>query len=191
MQGTVNLKSVVKSRPLNSPYRDSDYPSKFMPFYLYGTDREMHITHVLVKSPNICLSAGNVKFETSLPSAVTNLLKEGLILGLTDNPENSMQPFPTKNKNLGDKFFFSPNKKFNVRVWKDPKGASAAGPGLVDGLGDDYIYEGQMTLGENVFVDAEGPNEDKHFEKKPVSDSWQKKLDEIGSMLDGTHVHNH
>ncbi|KAJ4197010.1 hypothetical protein NW767_009253 [Fusarium falciforme] len=190
MQGTVSFKSVVKSRPLNSPYRDPDYPSEFMPFYLYGTEKEMHITHVLVKSPNICLSAGNVKFESSLDPSVSRLLGEGLILGLTEKPENSMQPFATKNKNLGDKFFFSPNKEFAVKIWKDPKGTSAAGPGLLSGLGEP-IYDGLMTLGENVFVDVEGPNEDKHYEKKPVSDSWQKKLDEIGSMLDGTHVHNH
>ncbi|KAM0437881.1 hypothetical protein ACHAPT_002246 [Fusarium lateritium] len=192
-EGTVHLKSVVKSRPLNSPYRDSEYSSEFMPFYLYGTEKEVHISHMLVKAPNICLSASNVKFQPSLseishPKTISELLAGGLILGLSEIPEDSMQPFVEKNKDLADKFFFDHNKKFSVKIWADPKAAGDAGPNLLKGLGDP-LYDGEITLGENVFVDVEGPNEDKHHDTKPASDTWQRKLDEIGSMLDGSHIH--
>ncbi|KAM5346129.1 hypothetical protein ACJ41O_009134 [Fusarium nematophilum] len=192
MEGTMHLKSVVKSRPLNSAHRDSEYPSEFMPFYLYGTQQETHISHMLVKAPNISLSASNVKFEPSLseisyPKPISGLLAGGLILGLSEIPEDSMQPFAEKNKDIPEDFFFSHHKKFNAKVWEDPKGAGEVGPGLLKGLGDP-LYDGEVTLGENVFVDVEGPNEDKHKDTKPASDSWQRKLDEIGSMLDGTHI---
>jgi hypothetical protein len=33
---TVEMKRVVKSRPLNSQYLDPTYPSNSTPFYLYG-----------------------------------------------------------------------------------------------------------------------------------------------------------
>lgn len=186
-KGVITMKSMIKSRPLNSIHRDIEYPDKFMPFYLYGSNHEVHITHTLVKSPNIALSANNVTFEPPLSSSVTSLLSQGLILGLSEIPEASMQPFAERNDDLAENFFFSPGKTFKVVVWKDPKDPDAEGPGLLDGL-EDALYEGDMTLGENVFVDAEGPNQDKLKDVKIESDSWQRKLDEIGSMLDGTHT---
>jgi hypothetical protein len=185
-EGTITLKSMIKSRPLNSIHRDTRYPDEFMPFYLYGSDQEMHISHMLVKSPNITLAASNVKFATSLPTAVTQLLPKGLILGLSEIPEASMQPFAERNKDLAENFFFHKGEPFKVKIWKDLKEPDAEGPGLLANLGKP-LYEGEMTLGENVFVDSEGPNEDELKEKKIESDSWQKKLDEVGSMFDGTH----
>jgi hypothetical protein len=187
-QGVITLKSAIKSRPLNSINRDIEYPDKFMPFYLYGSEDELHITHTLVKSPNISLSASNVTFEPPIPSSVTsNLLTDGLILGLVQIPEASVQPFAQQNKDLEEDFFFSSGKKFKVSIWEDPKSYDQAGPGLLKDLDDD-LYEGVMTLGENVFVDAEGPNEDQLKDIKVESDAWQRKLDEIGSVLDGTHT---
>ncbi|KAJ3544388.1 hypothetical protein NM208_g272 [Fusarium decemcellulare] len=189
--GNVTLKSVVKSRPLNSINRDNAYPDKFMPFYLYGTEREVHISHMLTKAPNVSLSASNVKFEPRLPDKVLKHLGEGLILGLSEIPEASMQPFVERNQDLPEEFFFAQKKRFAVEVWEDPncdkKDQKRNGPKLLEKLGDS-LYEGEITLGDNVFVDVEGPNKDKHKDKKVESDSWQKKLDEIGSMLDGTHT---
>ncbi|KAK7420377.1 hypothetical protein QQX98_002800 [Neonectria punicea] len=184
--GAVALKSVVKSRPLNSAHRDSEYPSDFMPFYLYGTEEETHISHMLVKAPNISLSANNLKFTPDLPEATLPLLAEGLILGISEIPEIAVQPFPPKNENLPKDFFFSKGRKFQAKIWKDPKSPKEDGPGLLEGLGDP-LYTGEMTLGENVLVDVEGPNKDEFQDKPPVSDSWQEELNKIGSMLDGTY----
>jgi hypothetical protein len=164
-----------------------------MPFYLYGNEKEIHCSHMLVKSPNISLAANNITFKPSLSTeinhrqSVAELLAEGMILGLSEIPEDSMQPFPERNQDLAEEFFFRQGQKFKVKIWKDPKDAAARGPGLLKDLGR-HLYEGEMTLGENVFVDAEGPNEDKLKDRKIESDSWQRKLDEVGSLLDGTHV---
>ncbi|KAJ4254500.1 hypothetical protein NW762_010099 [Fusarium torreyae] len=219
-KGTITFKAVVKDRPLNSINRDMEYPEEFMPFYLYGTEKEMHISHMLIKSPNIALSASNVEFEPSLSDIDADDLARGLILGLSEIPEVSVQPFAEKNRDLSEQFFFRqyheelpektleenhvngqdkdqqdheknkvvPRKEgeFGVKIWKDPKDATAAGPGLLKGLGEP-LYNGTMFIRGNVFVDAEGPNEDKLKDKKIESDSWQKKLDEIGKVLDGTH----
>ncbi|KAF9780384.1 hypothetical protein IL306_000267 [Fusarium sp. DS 682] len=191
--GKITLNSVVKSRPLNSTNRELDYPAEFMPFYLYGNETEIHCSHMLVTAPNISLAANNITFDPPLSSEINHrqtaseLLAEGLILGLTEIPEASMQPFAERNQDLAEEFFFRQGQTFMVKIWKDPKDASAHGPGLLKDLGR-HLYEGKMTLGENVFVDAEGPNEDKLKERKVESDSWQRKLDEVGSLLDGTHV---
>jgi len=186
-KGMVKLKSLVKSRPLNSIHRDIEYPDKFMPFYLYGSDHEAHITHALVKSPNISLSASSITFNPALPAPVTSILPQGLILGLVEIPEASVQPFPERNTDLSENFLFAPEKKFKVAIYKDPKESAAEGPGLLKDLGT-ALYEGEMTLGENTFVDAEGPNEDKLKDIKVESDDWQRKLDEIGAVLDGSHI---
>ncbi|KAM0351849.1 hypothetical protein ACHAPU_002362 [Fusarium lateritium] len=164
-----------------------------MPFYLYGNEQEIHCSHILVKSPNIALAASNVKFTPSLASKIdhrqplADVLAEGLILGLSEIPEDSVQPFAERNQDLAEEFFFRQGQTFKVKIWKDPRDPAAEGPGLLEDLGK-HLYEGEMTLGENVFVDVEGPNEDKLKDVKIESDSWQKKLDEIGSMLDGTHT---
>ena len=186
--GTVGFKSIVKSRPLNSCYRDTKYPAQFMPFYLYGNKQELFIDHMLVTAPNIYLSASDIKFSPDLTEKALSLLEDGLILGLTEIPEAALQPFPGKNADLPKSFFFSAGKEFEVKVWKDPRGAVDAGPGLLDDLEkEDPVYTGKMTRGKNVLVDVEGPNKDDFAEKPVESDSWQKKLDEIGSMLDGTY----
>ncbi|KAI6764322.1 hypothetical protein HG530_008111 [Fusarium avenaceum] len=192
--GSVTLNSVVKSRPLNSMHRELEYPDEFMPFYLYGNEQEIHCSHMLVAAPNIALAANNVTFKPDLSSeintrqSVSELLTEGLILGLSERPEASMQPFAEKNEDLAEEFFWRQNQSFAVKIWKDPKAADARGPDLLEKLGKP-LYEGEMTLGENVFVDAEGLNEDKQKEIKVEEDSWQRKLDEVGRILDGTHAH--
>ncbi|KPM44453.1 hypothetical protein AK830_g2118 [Neonectria ditissima] len=186
LSGAVLLKSVVKSRPLNSAHRDDEYPADFMPFYLYGTQQDTHISHMLVKAPNIALCASNLTFTPDLPEESAPLLAEGLVLGLSEVPENAMQPFLEKNDNLPAGFFFGKGKQFQVKVWKDPKSPGEEGLGLLEDLGDP-LYTGEVTLGGHVLVDAEGLNRDEFLDKPPVSDSWQKELDKIGSMLDGTY----
>jgi len=184
----MTLTSVVVSRPLNSVNRDSDYPAEFMPFYLYGTEQGLHISHMLVRSPNIALSASNVKFSPDLPQAVCSPINPtGFILGLSEVPEVSMQPFPTENSLLPNPFFFRAGKTFQVKVWKDPYGPWSAGPGLLNGLGTP-LYTGTMTLGEHVAVDAKEPNKDLFSPDPPDIPSWQKQLDEIGAVLNGSYV---
>ncbi|KAF4156924.1 hypothetical protein CNMCM6069_006220 [Aspergillus lentulus] len=130
----VTITRVVKSRPLNSIYRDLEYPSKFMPFYLYGTKEEMHITHMLLKAPNAALSASNVTFAQELGEDAYTELASGLIVTLSKFPEASMQPFltdtelrdPESKYILPEEFPFKSQGEFEVEVWKDPNEPEAA-----------------------------------------------------------------
>lgn len=180
--GTVQLSDVVKSRPLNYGNRDENYPEKYMPFYLYGTKQEWHISHALLRAPNIALSASISAFEPALSNVSEEDLKTGLILTLPNQRESTMHPFPVKNVNIPSSFFFKTQKKLKVQIFKDPKTSSAEGPGLLDGLGDP-IYAGNMTL-KVVDVDAEGPNEEPIETTSTVDTSkWQEELNQIGNVL--------
>ncbi|KAH9057614.1 pyridoxal phosphate-dependent transferase [Lactarius vividus] len=144
-EGRIEKISVLKYRPLSSHYLDPTYPSK-MPFYLYGTAREMHIDHVLLRAPNSQLSAGEVIVEL-LPvegdrSAFVAGLKGGLIAVADAIPEFLMQPLSANSL----KSFFHPRAKLAVSIYHDR-------PGLCDQLGDP-ITRGTITLTDNTFTDA-------------------------------------
>ncbi|KAF5492470.1 putative L-tyrosine/L-aspartate decarboxylase [Colletotrichum siamense] len=100
---TVTLGKTVVSRPLNSKWRLEEYPSTFMPFYLYGTPTEANIDHVIVRAPNTQLSAGrcDLKFynENDMDPGIWN---KPLVLLIEDVREAPMQPFPPNNE-IGSK----------------------------------------------------------------------------------------
>ncbi|GAO18709.1 hypothetical protein UVI_02053150 [Ustilaginoidea virens] len=183
--GQVTLKSVIKSRPLNTANQDQVYPSDYVPFYLYGAGEQKHITHMLVRSPNIALCGSNVSFSAPLPEEVSKMLPKGLILTLSEIPEASKQPLPVVNNLLPKNFFFGPRKSFQVDIWEDPNEAQSQGPGLLDDL-TNKLYTGTMNLSEMVLVDAQGPNKDKFVRVTVDPDSWQKELDAIADVLSGS-----
>ncbi|KAI0436642.1 pyridoxal-dependent decarboxylase domain-containing protein [Xylaria telfairii] len=89
----VTFRQTVVSRPLNSKYRAHDYPSTYMPFYLYGNEKEANIDHVITRAPNSQLSAGLCKLEwhKAQDPAVWD---KPLVLLLENVREAPMQPFP-------------------------------------------------------------------------------------------------
>ncbi|KAE8354962.1 pyridoxal phosphate-dependent transferase [Aspergillus coremiiformis] len=178
----VTLKRVIKSRPLNSANRETDYPEDCMPFYLYGSGQQWHISHMLLQAPNATLSAGNVKLDDKLASSLNQEhAKKGAILALTEIPERSMQPFPYSKGDLPAKFFFQPDKTFKVKVWEDPKDASTAGPGLLEDLGTPV--EGTITLSNEIHVDLEWINKDP-FEYEDKVGKWRDEFSQIGKQLE-------
>ncbi|KAH0435451.1 pyridoxal-dependent decarboxylase domain protein [Colletotrichum camelliae] len=100
---TVTLGKTVVSRPLNSKWRLEEYPSTFMPFYLYGTPTEANIDHVIVRAPNTQLSAGRCDLtfynENDMNPAIWD---KPLVLLIEDVREAQMQPFPP-NSEIGSK----------------------------------------------------------------------------------------
>lgn len=191
-KGTVKVTSVVQSRPLNSEHREKNYPENFTPFYLYGTQEQQHISHMLLRAPNIALSAGNVTLTRNvagknvvLDKDVLSQVPGGLILTLEDYPEAAMQPFPEKNKDLPPQFFFKKDNKFAVKIWKEPKPKRTGGPGLLDHL--EEVCEAIMILNKDLDVDAEWPNNDSYKSSKPDCDHWQKELDNIDCVLNSQH----
>lgn len=191
-KGTVSVTRIVKSRPLNSEYREKEYPENSMPFYLYGTKEQQHISHMLLRAPNIALSAAGVTLthqvqgkDVALDKTILSQVPNGLILTLQNRPEAAMQPFPEKNKELPPQFFFKKDHKFPVKIWKDPKPNSAKGPGLLKGLQE--VCEATMVLNKDIDVDAEWPNSDSYESKKPDNSRWQKELESIGCVLNGQY----
>ena len=183
---SVTMKQVIKSRGLNSSFRDDHYPRHFMPFYLFGSKKQYHISHMLLQAPNINLSASDIKLSDELHEKVACLLEggKGLILTLSDYREETMQPFPLDNndKAFSSKhFFFKSGRTFQVKVWIDHKEPSANGPGLLDDLSE-LVGQGEMTLGEDVYVDVEVLNDDP-FEDETLDVPWDEELNDITSVL--------
>lgn len=57
--------STLKDRSLRNRHSDHSWPRDFVPFYLYGTAKSLNLDHILVRSPNIQLSAENVQLSIS------------------------------------------------------------------------------------------------------------------------------
>ncbi|GFF55682.1 L-2,4-diaminobutyrate decarboxylase [Aspergillus udagawae] len=184
-QGVVRLTRIIKSRPINSSSHDPTYPQQYMPFYLYGSAKEKHISHMLLRAPNIALSASNVALSPELDQAIRPHLPEGLILTLSSIPEVSVQPCMIKNQDIPPYFFFQRKKQFKVTVWRDPRSPIAEGPGLLEGLRNP-IGSGTMTLGNHVDVDAEEVNHNPADCLRIDPTPWQD-FDRIGDILDGTY----
>ncbi|GFF60363.1 L-2,4-diaminobutyrate decarboxylase [Aspergillus udagawae] len=184
-QGVVRLTRIIKSRPINSSSHDPTYPQQYMPFYLYGYAKEKHISHMLLRAPNIALSASNVALSPELDQAIRPHLPEGLILTLSSIPEVSVQPCMIKNQDIPPYFFFQRKKQFKVTVWRDPRSPIAEGPGLLEGLRNP-IGSGTMTLGNHVDVDAEEVNHNPADCLRIDPTPWQD-FDRIGDILDGTY----
>ncbi|KAK5659107.1 hypothetical protein OQA88_1197 [Cercophora sp. LCS_1] len=106
----IAITSIVKDRPLNSAPHDRSCPSGFTPFYLYGTSSDPHMDHILVRSPNITLSAGGFSLSLDDGASVDSLLGCGAILSIDGQHEAAMQPFGDTNDDLPRDFFFGPGK---------------------------------------------------------------------------------
>ncbi|KAI9872353.1 MAG: hypothetical protein M1830_001743 [Pleopsidium flavum] len=179
----VTIDKVLKHHPLNSLYRDESYPSGHMPFYIYGTEKEQHIDHILVRAPNIQLSADKVKLELDKELSADQLSR-GAILYANGIQEEAMQPFlPTSDLLSTGSFFFRSCQRFPVTIFGDAKDVGATGPGLAD-VGDaEPISKGTMTLTEDVYVDSEDLNKD-IFKKPGTFAMWKAEFDKIGRELD-------
>lgn len=189
---TLNISQPIIDRHLNGLYLASSYPTGRMPFYLYGSSSELHIDHALLTSPNIQLSAGDVKLDFSEPSSTPLNLNEPLVLMLDNVREEQMQPFPNKNSVLASlhDFFFQPGKKFEVSVWKDPTPGESDADTILsawealgrDGSEDGLVTKGTMVLSESVFVDAEQLNFDPYKRFDDVG-AWTEEFKKIGKEL--------
>ncbi|KZT44260.1 hypothetical protein SISSUDRAFT_345054 [Sistotremastrum suecicum HHB10207 ss-3] len=109
------------------------YPRFTMPFYVYGTEKQRHIQHVLTEYKNIQLMSDQVTISG------VKFAGEGPVYAHFNLPESAMQPFPEK---VPDNFFFSPGRVFtSVTFSKDLDARQIIG-------------WGNVTLGQTVFIDS-------------------------------------
>lgn len=169
----VTVTRIIKNRSLGRSARDDAYPADFMPFYLYGTPQERHIDHILVRSPNISLTAGNVRLHidnidrnggsaglVESEGAVVSLEEEigkGAIVTFDSLHEASMQPFE-KAEGAG---FFRSGAWFPIRVWRDTNGTSDGVRGMLAAVLKETqpLATGMLRLDVDVVVDL-GVNDD-------------------------------
>lgn len=147
---------------------DADYPD-LMPFYLYGTEDSLHIDHVLLKIPNIHLSAGNLSHKFHPPLTAADLAK-GVVVVANNVHEASMQPFPIMRYMIIDEdFFFGVGKTLSVTVYRDPYPASTMDPVYMDAF-KEVISTGEITLEGNLYIDTDALNDASEADKEvPVS----------------------
>lgn len=120
-----------------------------MPFYLYGTESQQHIDHVLFTSPNVQLNSDQVELQTTSKLD----MKEPYCCRL-QLPEQAMQPFPANKYMASDEdFFFRPGVKYDIAIFKDTK---------LNEDGDEPITTGTIVLGNLVFADTDMLNENPH-----------------------------
>ena len=121
-----------------------------MPFYLYGSGKEIHIDHILVKAPNAQLSAGEVSFELleGSESVFEAGLKTGFIAVVDALPEHLMQPMALDRLES----FFRPGSRLDLSIYPDEEAAQSQEGGLCDKLVEP-IARSRVTLGGNTFVD--------------------------------------
>ncbi|KAJ3505820.1 hypothetical protein NLJ89_g7216 [Agrocybe chaxingu] len=145
--------TVIVNRSIAPKHLDKVYP-EYMPFYLYGTEQQQHVDHMLLRAPNAQLTASGVVLilDKPIPSLVDedSGLLEGLIAVANTTREHAMQPFNADHK---PSFFVpGPEREIPVIIYRDPNPANANGPGLLKGLGEP-VATGAMTLGPCIFVD--------------------------------------
>ncbi|KAL9099527.1 MAG: hypothetical protein Q9163_004987 [Psora crenata] len=187
---SVTVSNIVKDRSLKGRFCDESYPTNYVPFYLYGTAAYKNIDHILVRSPNIQLSADNVQLDLDKPLG-DDALSKGPILCIEGISEAAVQPFQSTEGPLGDTlasdsgFFFRPGQSFKVSVYEDPKDVETSGPGLADVSTMKLLGTGSMKLGDETYVDSVQLNRDP-FELKEGDEkfkAWKKVFDQIGKEL--------
>ncbi|KAJ7325911.1 PLP-dependent transferase [Mycena albidolilacea] len=143
---TLSNIQVVKERSLKSCYRDQQFSESCMPFYLFGTSQEQHIEHMLLRAPNVQISADRVQLDVQPPLSAAQLAK-GVLLQI-NRPERALQPPAADNP---PERMFRRGASFDVTIVDDTKPAVTHGPGLA--AGGNQLAKGKVTLAGDVHVD--------------------------------------
>ncbi len=128
-----------------------------MPFYLYGTQEDAHLDHVITALPNIQLSAGEIHCNFD-PKLTAEDFEKGLIAIANDVHESMMQPFPLmKDFIITDNFFFNTGNTLHVTVYRDPYPASTMSRTTISEI-KEVVTKGTITLNGNLYVDTDALN---------------------------------
>ncbi|KAF8252059.1 hypothetical protein K440DRAFT_658320 [Wilcoxina mikolae CBS 423.85] len=123
-----------------------------MPFYIYGTRGSAHIDHVLLRAPNVQLSADLVNLDelrTMVEEKVfEEELRRGAVVRFVGVSEEAMMPVDEESVRA----WFTVGARFECVVFRDDKRGIGKGDGRVP------LATGWVTLGEGVWVDVGGLN---------------------------------
>ncbi|KAH8099816.1 pyridoxal phosphate-dependent transferase [Cristinia sonorae] len=139
-KGKITDIKVIFEKKLNSKFL-TPYPTRAMPFAIYGTKNQTHMDHLYTASPNIQLSADQVAID----NLDNDWSQNPLLYAHLDLPESAMQPFLPYDSRAPSaaQFFFREGVTFkNVLITKDLSGEDVVARGTT------------ITLGRNVFVET-------------------------------------
>ncbi|KAH8099817.1 pyridoxal phosphate-dependent transferase [Cristinia sonorae] len=179
-KGKITDVKVIVCKKLNSKYL-TPYPTRSMPFALYGTDIQTHIDHVYTAFPNIHMSADQVTVD----NLDNDWSRNPLLYIHLPLPESAMQPFPSNydRATAATPFFFRAGATFkNVLISKDVEGR------------DVVVASTTVTLGKNIFVDTDMLNEDPELKENSEGELGKTTLAapfyQLESFVGGTHQHH-
>lgn len=123
------------------------YPTSTMPFFLYGSETQKHIDHVYTASPNIQMSADQVK----VVGLVNDWSERPLVYAHLPFPESAMHPFPQGRhleSNTPLPYRFRAGEKFDkVKFTSDLEGKVQLGSGTIT-LSEEKTYIDTDMLNE-------------------------------------------
>ncbi|KZT22906.1 PLP-dependent transferase [Neolentinus lepideus HHB14362 ss-1] len=154
---TVSDLKVLQENSLDRVHLHSEYPT-YMPFYLYGTPQHAHLDHVLLRAPNVQISASNVQLHFgSAQDAVHERLGAGLVVVMKDVLEYAMQPFNSGHRPDA----FEPHSlphTFAAEVY-EPAVGGIHGHDYSARLGQ-KVGDGSITVNERIYIDYDCLNAD-------------------------------
>ncbi|KAF9769130.1 hypothetical protein IL306_013492 [Fusarium sp. DS 682] len=144
---------VVVKRSMSYDDLDKTYPDR-MPFYLYGSNAEANIDHVLRTSPNAQLSGDRIKLNVE-PALSDEQLGKGVVAVLDDVFENSIQPLPQeKDKNDKNEKLIVKTDAPGLSLVPDHKHRVSVYCTYDDFLGGSKpIASGDLSLTSKIFAD--------------------------------------
>ena len=185
-----NAPRELQRRTLQFSYHPREYVSNFV-FYLYGTPHSLNIEHIIIKCPNIQLSAENIELHGITVTAED--LEQGSFVMLEGLSQRAMQPFQSSPGASGDAlldnptFFFRSGQEFQVSVYRG-ESETMTSPTHLNMDKQHLIGRGTMKFPPNMrrYVDSIELNADPYEVKDGTEKykAWKAVFDSIGKELD-------
>ncbi|KDQ06694.1 hypothetical protein BOTBODRAFT_70842 [Botryobasidium botryosum FD-172 SS1] len=150
------------STMLGSKYLDEKYPDQMPPYLFSSPYQTYHIDHMLLRSPNIQITA-DVTVDTAFVAVIDTV------------PEWLMQPISS----LTVRDVLKPGEKLSVTIYRPIE--QAHGPGLIGNLGYPAAT-GTVTIGEFIYAHSTVVNEDPKqdsFGAESAPKGWEEVWDDI------------
>lgn len=130
---------------------------EYVPFYLYGNEKEMHIDHMLIETPSVQLSADRITLTSS--SAGEQVIRDNIENGLIAIVYSSDGNFVPPSNEIHLLPIFDREEHKSVDIYKDPNTEYFDDETLKRMLQQPPLAKGEIMCMANVFTDNISPNQ--------------------------------